>query len=206
MLVIFTVLIVLAALLLNEIWWRVKKPSDEISRKSIHIFVGCFVAFWPYFLSWRQIELFGIAFFIVVFISKKVHVFKSIHSVQRPTYGELCFALAVTSVALLTHDKLIFMTAILTMGLADGLAAVIGSYFGKTTSYSIFGRTKSLVGSLTFYIVTLVLLAIYNTHTTSPEHGAVYLLIALAATAIENISVLGLDNLFVPLLITLCLR
>ena len=206
MLIIFTILIVATILVLNEIWWRVKKPSDEFSRKAVHILVGSFVAFWPYFLSWRQIELLGLSFFIVVLISKQLNVFKSIHSVQRPTWGELLFAVSVSLVALITHDKQIYMTAILAMAVADGFAAIIGSYFGKSNKYSIFGNSKSIVGSLTFYVITLGLLAIYNSATTSPKHGLVYLVIALAATVLENLSINGVDNLTVPLLIAVCLK
>ncbi|HEY1645659.1 MAG TPA: hypothetical protein VGF75_04780 [Candidatus Saccharimonadales bacterium] len=203
---IITIIAVLVILLLNEAWWRIKRPNDEISRKSVHIIVGSFVAFWPYYLKWTEIELLGLAFFAVVYVSKHLKIFQAIHSVQRPTMGEVFFALSITLVALVTHDPLIYMTAILSMGLADGLAAILGSYFGKSTNYSIFGNTKSIVGSLTFYIVVLLLLANYHAHTHLPENGAVYLSLGLVATALENVSALGLDNLFVPLLIALWLR
>jgi phytol kinase len=193
-------------LLTNEIWWRIKKPNDEISRKAVHIIVGCFVAFWPYYLSWTTIEILGLACFVVVYLSKQLKIFRAINSVQRPTWGELFFALSVTVIALITHDRLVYMTAILFMGLADGLAAIFGSYFGKSTSYSIFGNTKSAVGSLTFYVVALLLLANYGAHISHQDQGSVYLLIALSATALENLSVFGLDNLLVPLLIALWLR
>jgi phytol kinase len=202
----YTIITVFIILLFNELWWRFKKPNDEISRKAVHIIVGCFVAFWPFYLSWLDIQLLGIAFFITVYISKHLNIFKAIHSVQRPTWGELFFAISVTSVAFITHDKLVYMTAILSMGLADGLAAIFGSYFGSGTNYRIFGSTKSVVGSLTFLVVIIGLLDNYRLHVIHPAPAVIYLLLAVIAMILENVSVLGLDNLAVPLLIAIWLR
>ena len=210
---ILTTLIGLVILLINEAWWRIKRPKDEISRKAVHIILGCFVAFWPYYLSWIDIELLGMAVFISIYISKHVKYFsshfkqfKGMRSVQRTTWGEFFFAISVTLVALITHDKLIYTTAILSVGLADGLASIIGTYFGKRNSYNIFRSTKSVIGSLTFFITLIILLAVYHAHSTHPSSLLFFFILALTATALENISILGLDNLFVPLLIVIALR
>ena len=201
-----TIGIVFIVLLINELWWRFKKPTDEISRKAVHILIGCFVAFWPYYLGWGDIELIGLAFLIVAYLSKHFKVFKSIHAVQRTTYGELFFALSVVLVALITHDKLIYTTAILSMGLADGLAAIFGTYFGRSTRYNILGSTKSIVGNVVFLIVVIGLLANYRHRVSSPHEALSYLILALIATALEDVSIGGLDNLTVPLLIAVWLR
>jgi len=206
MLPILTIVIVFVVLAINELWWRFKKPTDEISRKTVHILVGCFVAFWPYYLSWTDIELIGVAFFVGVYISKQFKLFKAIHSVQRSTYGELFFAISVFAVAFITHDKLVYATAILSMGLADGLAAIFGTYFGQRNRYKVFGITKSVVGSLIFFITVVALLANYRHHVLNPHEALAYVVLALIATALENVSIGGLDNLSVPLLIALWLR
>src|ERR1700679_212107 len=95
-----TILAVFVLLTVNELWWRRHTIHSELSRKFIHVSVGSFVAFWPYFLSWRQIQLLSIAFLVVVVISKHMHFFRAIHSVQRPTWGEILFAIAVGAVTL----------------------------------------------------------------------------------------------------------
>ena len=89
MTLILTILTVFILLVANELWWRRKKVQDEFSRKFIHITVGSFVAFWPFFLDWNDIKLLSIAFIVVVLASKQLKVFQAIHSVQRPTHGEL---------------------------------------------------------------------------------------------------------------------
>src|SRR5437868_3435599 len=126
-----TIIVVLALIVISEIWWRLRPAPYEISRKFVHITVGSFVAFWPFFLSWPTIIILSLFFLAGVGVSKYLHVFHAMHMVQRPTWGEACFALAVGAVALITHDKWIYMTALLQMSLADGLAAIIGTAFGK---------------------------------------------------------------------------
>lgn len=106
MTLILTVVAVFVILLGSEFWWRRHVTHSEFSRKFVHITVGSFVAFWPFYLSWNQIRLLSLSFLIVVSISKYFHLFKLIHSVQRPTIGELYFALTAGAITYVTHDKL----------------------------------------------------------------------------------------------------
>jgi phytol kinase len=201
---IVTILAVLMVLIGSEVFWRRRHVHDEFSRKFVHITVGSFVAFWPFFLSWNQIKLLSLAFFVVIVISKYLNVFRAIHSVQRPTWGELFFALAVGAIAFVTHDKWIYMVALLQMSLADGLAAVIGSRYGKRQRYLVFGHAKSVVGTLTFFVVSVLILTAYYIHIHSMGVPKI-LVISAAAALLENLSVQGLDNLMVPLLAALIL-
>ena len=197
MALILTVVFVFLILLGSELYWRQREAHNEFSRKFVHITVGSFVAIWPWLLTWHQIQLLSIAFIVVVGISKYLHVFKSIHSVQRPTYGELCFALAVGVVPLITHDQWIFMSAILIMSLADGFAAVFGERFGKQ-SYLVFGHKKSLVGTMTFFLISLGILFGYTYVADVQIAVTIIMMMAAGATVIENFAVYGLDNLLAP--------
>lgn len=196
-----SILLVLALLVINERWWRTHSVHSEVGRKFVHITVGSFVAFWPFFLSWTEIKVLSVAFLIVVGVSKYLHVFRAIHSVQRPTLGELYFALAVGSVALITHNKWIYLTALLQMSLADGLAAIIGTSFGKSTRYHMFHHAKSVVGTLTFFVISTIILVLYSAYSGTTLGVGFIFALAAAASLVENVGVRGLDNLFVPLLI-----
>jgi phytol kinase len=196
-----TVLVVLVLLIINEVWWRHRDVHTEFGRKFIHVTVGGFVAFWPFFLSWRQIEILSVAFSLVVVASKYLRLFQAIHSVQRPTWGELFFAVAVGSVALVTHDKWIYAAALMQMALADGLAAIIGVQYGNRLKYLVFKHPKSVAGTLTFFVVSTSILLAYG-HWSGQSLTASYILVvSLMATALENVAVWGLDNLLVPLLV-----
>lgn len=201
MVFIISVLVVFALLLISEWWWRKNKKHDELSRKFVHITVGSFVAFWPYLLTSNQIKILSIAFIVVVFISKYFNIFQAIHSVQRPTNGELWFAAAVGLMAFWVHDTHIFTASLLVMALADGLAAVFGLKYGKNNSYKVFGMKNSYVGSGTFLLVTYVILLTYWVMTSQP-YPAIYMLpIALASMVLENFGYKGLDNFIVPIFV-----
>lgn len=198
---IFAVFVVFILLVGSELYWRTHKIQSEVSRKFIHITVGSFVAVWPFFLSWGQIQVLSVAFVVAVAVSKYLNLFQAIHSVQRPTAGELFFAAAVGLTTLITHDKYVFAAAILHMSLADGLAAIIGTNYGKSNSYTIKGHVKSLSGSATFVIASLCILAGYGILAGAVLLPLTLLAIAFSTAFIENVGIYGSDNLLVPLLV-----
>lgn len=202
---ILTILAVFLVLVGNEIWWRRQKPHDEFSRKFVHITVGSFVAFWPFFLSWGQIQFLSVAFLIIIGISRYLGIFQAIHSVQRPTWGEVFFAASVGLLTLITQDQWIYAVALLQMSLADGMAAVIGTRFSGQHKYAVLGHAKSIVGTLTFFVVSLAVLLVFNSHL--PEHLSLAMALAISglASLIENLGIMGLDNLLVPCLVALVL-
>lgn len=198
--------IVFGLLLLSEWGWRKHWLHGEVGRKFVHVTVGTFVAFWPYFLDWTEIRLLSLAFFVVVLASMHLGVFKAIGSVQRPTYGEIFFALSVGLLTIITTSKGIYAAAILQMALADGFAAIIGGRFGTENKYHLYGRTKSLAGSTTFFVISLALLIGYSQFSDNGLIWQYILLGSLGATLLENIAALGFDNLLVPLAVGLLLQ
>ncbi|HSW85382.1 MAG TPA: hypothetical protein VLF79_02075 [Candidatus Saccharimonadales bacterium] len=203
--IIFTLTIVFGLVLVNEIWWRSRKVHNEFNRKFVHITVGSFVATWPFFLTWHQIQLLSIAFLVVVGISKYFNLFKAIHSVQRPTWGEIFFALAVGLVTLITKDQWIYTAAVLQMSLADGVAAIVGVQFGNSNRYLVYKQAKSIAGTLAFFAASFAILVAYNHYGSSPVSFAQISFISIIASGLENLGVLGLDNLLVPLVVAFML-
>lgn len=200
------VLVVFVILLISELGWRHYWLHGEIGRKFVHITVGTFVAFWPFFLDWQSIRFLSLAFFFVVLASMHLGIFRAINSIQRPTYGELFFALSVGLMTVITHSKGIYAAAILQMALADGFAAIVGTYYGTQNKYHLFGRTKSVIGSATFFVISLALLIGYSQFS---DNGLAWQYIAIGsvgATILENIAALGFDNLLVPVAIGLLLQ
>ncbi len=203
MYVALSILAVFAVLVLSEIAWRGHKIRGELGRKTVHMTVGSFVAFWPFFMSWNEIRLLSLAFLVVVIISDRFKIFKAIHSVQRPTFGEICFALVVGALTFVTHSKGIYAAALLQMSLADGLAAVVGTRYGRRNTYKIFKHGKSVVGTLTFMVVSALIFAGYaafgvgNSLPTLHEAAAG----VVGGAILENLGLFGLDNLLVPLFV-----
>lgn len=205
MYLVLSVLAVGTVLLVSEYWWRHTDGHSEFSRKFVHITIGSFVASWPFYLSWSQIEVLSILLLIGVSVSKMFGILGAIHSVQRPTFGELYFAVAVGAVALISHNKWVYAAALLHMSLADGLAAVIGVKYGNKSVYHIMGHVKSVAGSATFFVISLALLIGFGA-LNGTGFEVWFIAIAVGATALENIGITGLDNLLVPLSVTLALK
>jgi phytol kinase len=203
---IFAVIAAVFIVLVGSEWWyRRSSLHGEFSRKFVHITIGSFVAFWPYILSYTEIKLLSIAFIVVLGISKLLNIFSAIHSVQRPTWGEFWFALVVGIMAtFMTHHPHIFTVALLEMSLADGLAAVIGTKYGNSMRYNVFGSPKSVIGTATFFVVSTAILVVYSMQL-SVLSPAIILSISLGATLLENIAVKGLDNLVIPLFVAAAL-
>jgi len=196
---IVSVLLVFIILMASELWWRHQQPHGEFTRKFVHVSVGSFVAFWPYFLTSTEIMLLSFGFLVATALSKYLNIFRAIHSVQRPTWGEFWFALVVGLLAINLKHPHIYTAALLEMSLADGLAAVVGTRYGNRHRYAVFGSPKSLVVScliLTGYCVM-------TPHIMTP--ALLVLSVSTLATVLENISVQGLDNLVIPLFVAAAL-
>jgi phytol kinase len=202
------VAVVLLLLLLSELLWRKRHVNPELTRKFAHITIGTFVAFWPFFLSWNQIKILSLAFLVVVLLSQYFKIFQAIHSVQRPTWGEIFFAVAVGALAFMvpSDHKGIYVAALLQMSLADGFAAVLGTLYGKNNRYEILSYPKSMVGTLAFFALSLAILLgyVWFSGAVMPIWHA--LALAIGATALENIFVRGLDNLAIPLFVAILLK
>ncbi len=202
-----SLLAIFALLVVSEWLWRSKRLKGELGRKFIHITVGSFVAFWPLYMSFRSIQLVSLAFLLVVLASRYLNIFRIVHTIERKSWGDAMFAVGIGLTALLTSSHWIFAAAVLHLSLADGLAGVIGKRYGHSNEYKVFGYTKSVVGSSTFWLVSLVILLSVFVQGAPEQWLALPLLIWLPITAliIENMGIYGLDNILVPLLIVAAL-
>jgi phytol kinase len=205
LLAILVVLFAFCILVYAEWLSRAKQIHAELTRKLVHVAVGTFVAFWPFFLSWRTIELLSIAFFAVVCLSVRWNIFRSIHAVQRNIMGELLFAIVIGFLAAISPTPWVFMAAMLHLSIADGLAAIIGLGWGDTNNYKVMGKTKSIAGSTAFLISSFVILGIYGIFGHSSTSFITLLWLPFVATATENIAIQGTDNLVMPMMIALVL-
>jgi phytol kinase len=184
---------------------RKQKFPPELTRKFIHISGGTVAAFCPWFLSWHQIEGIVAILFVIMLLARIFHIFESIYSVKRSTLGDLFFALSIGLVAIITHDRLIFAAAVLHMSLADGLAAVFGTTFGKGNGYKVLGQQKSIVGSSVFWLCSELILLGYILLSHTTNNWSLLIWIPLLATGLEAIGVQGTDNLLVPAAVALIL-
>lgn len=189
--------------------WEAKKIQVETSRKIIHTLTGVYIAFWPLFINWTYIQILSIALLAVILISYKLHIFQSIHAVKRITTGEILYPLAIAICALIEPPAWMFTAAILHLALADSAAAYIGTKWGKSTHYQIMSHGKSILGSLSFYIVSFSILLstmFFVDPTNLPSPFWLLGFTPLALTFLENISWYGTDNITIPLAVIVLLN
>jgi len=169
--------------------------SRELLRKLVHIGGALLTLPLPFVLSYRQIVLLALVFAVLMAVSRRARIFTAVHDVERRTYGEVLFPLGVALLAAAFPDRMLFAYGVLTLGLADGLAALVGTRYGRMR---IRGG-KSVWGSATFLAVSLV----SGMALAGPSYSV--LLAAVALTLVEAALRNGFDNLVVPALAALLL-
>ncbi len=190
-------------LVVSEVLWRARYLRGEAARKLLHIIIGSYVACWLYFLTFRQIELLSAAMLVGVIVSHKYHIFHAITDVKRKTWGDIFYAIGLGGAAVIAKQPWVFALAVLHMSVADGLAGLVGSHFGKGNSYKIFGAAKSWVGTTTFWLVSLALFVAFGWQHPSEIMWPIILGMPAVLAGVENLGVYGTDNVAVPILVAL---
>ena len=195
------VFVVGLALASRQLW----PHQRELSRKVIHIGTGAVVP-----LAW----LFAIPSVIAIpcaavitlitAINHQWRFIAAIEDIDRNSYGTIAYGLAITTLLVLFwQDRPDAVTAgVLVMALGDGLAGLIGRQL-KTQQWIIFEQTKSIGGTTTMAVVSMLVLLILSNITNQVISAPIAMAIASAATGLEQISVRGIDNLTVPLAVGL---
>jgi phytol kinase len=195
-------------LMVAEVFAAHKILKGEYLRKFVHITSGSFIAFWPWLVSWHWLQLLGLAMLVVTTANHYVSFF-SYHG-HRASFGDIYLALAVFLSATVTSKKIFFCLAILEVALADGLAALVGIKYGKHWRYKVLGHPKTVIGSMAFWIISLVILGfgLLPAHQAISYHSYYLLLLIMPPllTIAENLSISGLDNLIIPLVTIAILR
>lgn len=183
-----------------EILSRKYKPKSELSRKFIHIVSGVAVAGLPLILTFREIQFLSALFILFMIISKNINIYKSIHSVERKTLGEIYFPISVLLLATFFPNTFIFSYGLLVMAFSDGFASLFGQKFG-IKKYKIISE-KSFIGSYVFFVTTFIItflllqLLSFNAY----DVFLISLIFSIILTFCEAVLGFGIDNLIIPLL------
>lgn len=187
-------------LLLAFEWLFVRvKAAPEATRKLVHITAGVALASLPLFLTFLEIAAVT-GFLLIAAVVSMRRQLSVVHGVSRVTYGEVYFPVGVILCCLLFPNTLLFMYAVLVVGVSDALASLVGQMYGHK-KFSLWGSHKSYAGSWAFFVTTVVLGALLLLAFTPAPMLAVIitsLLLAAILTFVEAASSKGIDNLLVP--------
>jgi dolichol kinase len=197
-------------LIIAELLGKNRVLRGEYHRKFLHISAGCFIAFWPWLISWQAIKIIGLAMAVGMIAERYISFLNYRGRIGRATYGEIFFAISIFLLPFLTDNEVFFAIAILEVALADGLAAIIGVRFIKNWGYSVLGYKKTVIGSMIFWMASVFIIGVGLLWASDVVQFNDYVLLVLLAppalTVAENLGVLGLDNLAVPILTVLLLN
>lgn len=120
--------------------------------------------------------------------------------------GPIYYALAVFILTAATFHTPSFHIVggigLLVMAYGDGFAALIGQKYG-THTYTIFKGHKTFEGSFTMLVVSMIVITTYQYLKLGTVDFIQVFLLSLVATFVEAISPFGIDNLFIPILVSL---
>jgi phytol kinase len=201
---------IFALLVISELLGKKKILQGDLQRQFVHIAAGSFIAFWPWLISFDTIAWLGVLMLAVVLLNRRRKLADFYTDVDRKSYGDIFYALAVIFGALIADEKIFFALAMLTMALGDGLANVIGKRYGKNWKYQFWGHSKTVIGSMTIWLVSMVILGVGLLFAQDLVDYSAYAILLLAVppllVIVENAAIWGLDNLVVPIVVLLALN
>ena len=191
--------------LISIIFKNFNEGSREIVRKIIHIGIGPLIPIAQYLkIGQNSALVFTGIISLMVLINYTYKIFPTIEDVERKSFGTLfyCISLFILISIFWEKDPYSLTTGFFIMTFGDGLAGLIGKSF-SSRSWFLFKQQKSLFGTATMFLTSLIVIcwigfAKENTFSLN------YFTIALIATVLEQFSLLGIDNLIVPILSAFC--
>jgi phytol kinase len=181
---------------------RLIPKTAEISRKTVHLLGGLTALSFPYLFRshWTVLAL-SISFCLIMVFTKSKGILKSVHGVERKSYGSVYYPAAVYLIFLLSSTQpVLYFISILVMAISDSMAALVGGKYGAI-KFDVEGNLKSLEGSIAFFFVTFLCIHVpllLMTATGRAESVLIACIIALLVTGFESISLSGSDNIIVP--------
>ena len=182
-----------------------EKAAKEASRKFIHIMLGNWWIIAMFFFDNVIYASFVPATFVIInYISYKKQIISVMEreNNEKEGLGTVYYALSLLVLSIISFGILnkpeIGLVPCLVMAYGDGLAAIIGKAV-KSKKYEIGNSQKTIAGSLTMFIVTVLAVFIYLTYMQNPAAAFYAIIIGILITIVEAISIKGLDNLTVPI-------
>jgi len=196
------ILLYLFSIFLISIFFKkFNENSRETIRKIIHIGIGPLIPIAQFLkIDQNSALIFTGIVSLLVLINYTYKLFPTIEDVERKSYGTIFYCLSLFILIWLFWDKdpYALITGFFIMTFGDGLAGLIGKSF-NSKSWFIFKQKKSLFGTLTMFLTSLMIVCSIG-YIQQNSFNLNYFAIAFLATIIEQLSFLGIDNFFVPIL------
>ena len=186
--------------LISIVFKKYNEESKEFIRKIIHIGIGPLIPIAKFLkIDQNSALIFTGIISLMVLINYYYKLFPTIEDVERKSYGTLFYCLSLFILIYLFWDKdpYALITGFFIMTFGDGLAGLIGKSF-NSKNWIIFKQKKSLLGTMTMFLTSLIVVCLIG-NAQQNSFNLNYFAIAFLATFLEQFSLLGIDNLIVPI-------
>lgn len=182
-----------------------QSKGEEVSRKFVHIALCNIWFIYLIFIDSLWVAcILPAAFILINILSYKFKIIKSMERENNDGFGTVYYAVSILLVTIFSYvmkKPIIGLPGILVMGYGDGFAAIIGKRI-KSKEYKIGNTTKTLAGSVTMFVISLVITSVIFGILNVNYLFIKALGIAAIATLFEAVSIKGLDNITVPIITT----
>ena len=190
---------------ISIIFKKINQNNREFVRKIIHVGIGPLIPIAQFLkIDQNSVLIFTGIVSLMVLINYIYKLFPTIEDVGRKSYGTIFYCLSLFILIWLFWDKdqYALITGFFIMTFGDGLAGLIGKSF-NSKNWIIFNQKKSLYGTLTMFLTSLMIVCSIG-YAQQNSLNLNYFAIAFLATFLEQFSILGIDNLIVPISSALC--
>ena len=180
---------------------RINKNNKELLRKLIHIGMGPLIPLALYLNINQTFALYftGVISFLIL-LNYRYKLLPIIEDIDRKSFGTFFYSLSLfILIAIFWNNdpkSLIVGSFIMTFG--DGFAGLVGRNF-NSRNWLVFNQKKSLYGTLTMFFISLIIVNYFGDRS-NINSNINYFVIAITATILEQLSMIGIDNFIVPII------
>ena len=193
-------LYLLSIFLISIVFKKFNEDGREIVRKIIHIGIGPLIPISQFLkIDQNSALIFTGIVSLMVLINYTYKLFPTIEDVERKSYGTIfyCLSLFILIWLFWDTDPYALIAGFFIMTFGDGLAGLIGKSV-NSKNWIIVKQKKSLLGTTTMFLTSLIILCSLG-YSQQNSFNLNYFGIALLATILEQFSIYGIDNFFVPI-------
>lgn len=179
----------------------------ETQRKLLHIALGGASLTFPFlFDTTSEVILFVIVALIALLSLRYIPMLRktlgeSVYGVKRSWMGGALFLVSIIILFFVSRDNyILYAGPLLILTFSDAFSAVVGVKYGKKY-YTIFGCSKSIEGTLTFFITGFIAICLLLAFTTVKSPLTIFysaLTVAFFTTVAELFAGKAFDNISVP--------
>ncbi len=197
---VFIIFYIIIIFYISLIYKKLNPNNKEALRKIIHIGMGPLIPL----AKFLDIDQTSALYFtgivsLLTFINYQSKLFPTIEDVDRKSYGTFfyCLSLFILIYLYWNKDPTSLIAGFFIMTFGDGFAGLVGKNF-QSKSWIFLNQKKSLLGTITMFITSLIVVFGLS-YSQKYSLNINIFTIAFISTAIEQFSIFGIDNFFVPI-------